>query len=286
MRNIELLDGAMGSQLIQRGLHLPKHIWSAQANIDAQEIVYDIHKTYIDAGAHYLTTNTFRSTPRSYQKIGLNKKDAIQTAKISLKNAVFQAKKASNNKCKVLGSIAPLEDCYSPNLFPGASIAKEEFLQIGKWLMESEVDIFLLETMNSISEITVCLDVISTYKLPIWVSFVLKDDKHILSGEKLDDAIALINNYNVDTFLINCNPLKKTNDASSIISKNWNKRWGIYPNLGVGEPSPDGNIKELHSDKEFLYTCKKAINLGATIIGGCCGTNPNHIKILKKTGNF
>ena len=68
----------------------------------------------------------------------------------------------------------------------------------------------------------------------------------------------------------------------SIISENWNKRWGIYPNLGVGEPSPDGNIKELHSNKEFLYTCKNAINLGATIIGGCCGTTPSHIKAISK----
>ena len=126
MRNIELLDGAMGSQLIQRGLHLPKHIWSAQANIDAQEIVYDIHKKYIDAGANYITTNTFRSTPRSYQKIGLNIEDATKTAVISLKNAVLQAKKASNDRCKVLGSIAPLEDCYKPQLFPGNNIAKKE----------------------------------------------------------------------------------------------------------------------------------------------------------------
>ena len=282
MRNIELLDGAMGSQLIQRGLHLPKHIWSAQANIDAQEIVYDIHKKYIDAGANYITTNTFRSTPRSYQKIGLNIEDATHMAKTSLKNAVFQAKKASNNKCKVLGSIAPLEDCYSPNLFPGANIAKNEFIQLGKWFKDSEIDILLLETMNSIIETKTCLDAISTYNLPIWVSFVLKNDEHILSGETLSDAIQLVNNYNVDTVLINCNPLKRTENALSIISNNWKKRWGIYPNLGVGEPSPDGNIKEIHSDEEFLHTYKNAIKLGASVIGGCCGSTPKHIKLLKK----
>ena len=84
---IEILDGGMGSELIQRGIVLPQHIWSAQANIESQEIIYKIHKEYKEAGASYLTTNTFRSTPRSYQKIGLNKKDAIQTAEISLKNA-------------------------------------------------------------------------------------------------------------------------------------------------------------------------------------------------------
>ena len=281
MNKIELMDGAMGSELIQRGLHLPKYIWSAQANIEAQEIVYQIHKEYIDAGADYITTNTFRSTPRSYQKIGLNQEDATQTAEISLKNAVFQAKKVSDNKCKVLGSIAPLEDCYRPNLFPGVNVAKEEFMQIGKWLVESKVDILLLETMNSIVETKACLDSISSYDIPIWVSFVLKDDKHILSGEKLADAIKLLSDYNVDTLLINCNPLNRTGNALSIISKTWNKRWGIYPNLGLGEPSPDGIIKEIYSDEEFLYTCNHAIKLGASIIGGCCGSSPRHIKLLK-----
>ena len=281
MNKIELMDGAMGSELIQRGLHLPKYIWSAQANIEAQEIVYQIHKEYIDAGADYITTNTFRSTPRSYQKIGLNQEDATQTAEISLKNAVFQAKKVSDNKCKVLGSIAPLEDCYRPNLFPGVNVAKEEFMQIGKWLVESKVDILLLETMNSIVETKACLDSISSYDIPIWVSFVLKDDKHILSGEKLADAIKLLSDYNVDTLLINCNPLNRTGNALSIISKTWNKRWGIYPNLGLGEPSPDGIIKEIYSDEEFLYTCNHAIKLGASIIGGCCGSSPRNIKLLK-----
>ena len=92
----------------------------------------------------------------------------------------------------------------------------------------------------------------------------------------------LVNNYNVDTVLINCNPLKRTENALSIISNNWKKRWGIYPNLGVGEPSPDGNIKEIHSDEEFLHTYKNAIKLGASVIGGCCGSTPKHIKLLKK----
>ena len=286
MNKIELMDGAMGSELIQRGLHLPKYIWSAQANIESQEIIYKIHKEYKEAGASYLTTNTFRSTPRSYQKIGLNKKDAIQTAEISLKNAVLLAKRAANNKCKVLGSIAPLEDCYSPNLFPGENIAKNEFIQIGKWFQEAKVDVILLETMNSIIETKTCLDAISTYNIPIWVSFVLKDDKHILSGDKLLDAIKLLGDYNVDRLLINCNSLNRTENALFIISKTWNKPWGIYPNLGFGEPSPDGNIEKIHSDEQFIEVCKEAIDQGASLIGGCCGSTPYHINLLKNIKNF
>ena len=56
---------------------------------------------------------------------------------------------------------------------------------------------------------------------------------------------------------------------------------GYYPNLGVGEPSPDGIIKDYHSDAEFIHLTKNAAKLGATVVGGCCGSNPKHIELLK-----
>ena len=71
------------------------------------------------------------------------------------------------------------------------------------------------------------------------------------------------------------------NSERCIVSENWNKEWGIYPNLGTGEPSPDGIIEHIHSNQEFLTIIKKAKNLGASIVGGCCGSTPEHIKILK-----
>ena len=67
----------------------------------------------------------------------------------------------------------------------------------------------------------------------------------------------------------------------NIIEKYWKKEWGIYPNLGIGEPSPNGVISSYHSDIEFLDLCKKALELGASVLGGCCGTSPQHIKLLK-----
>ena len=67
-----------------------------------------------------------------------------------------------------------------------------------------------------------------------------------------------------------------------ILSKNWNKRWGVYPNLGIGNPSPDGIIIDYNSNVAYMDSVKIAIDLGATIIGGCCGTSPIHIKQIKE----
>ena len=277
---LKLLDGATGSELIKRGEILQNYIWSADSNIKNPELVYQIHRDYIAAGSSYITTNTFRTTPRAYRKTGLSNVDSIDIAHRSLKIAVKIAKKAANDKVKVLGSIAPLEDCYKPELFPGEDIAKKEFQQIGKWLKDAGVDIFLVETMNSISETKACLDAISDFNLPIWVSFVLKNSEALLSGEKLVNAISVINNYNVDCSLLNCSPLDRTKEAMSIVSENWKREWGIYPNLGIGEASSDGVVNHIHSDEEFLSIIDKAKELGVSILGGCCGSDINHIKLI------
>ena len=270
----------MGSELIHRGEVLPNHIWSADSNFNNPELVYQIHKDYIDAGSNFITTNTFRTTPRAYRKTGLSKLDSTVMAHRSLIIALRLANKAANNKLKILGSIAPLEDCYKPELFPGEKIAKNEFSQIGRWLVDEGINIFLIETMNSIRETRACLDAILKFEIPIWVSFVLKNSREILSGEKLVDAIQMIKNYDVACVLLNCNPLHRTIDSMSIVAKNWEREWGIYPNLGIGEPSPDGIIKQIYSDEEYISTIDKSIKLGANILGGCCGSNINHIKFI------
>ena len=109
----------MGSELIRRGETLPNHIWSADSNFKNPELIYQIHKDYIDAGSSFITTNTFRTTPGAYRKTGLSKSDSIAMAHRSLKIAVRLTNKAADDKLKILGSIAPLEDCYKPVLFPG-----------------------------------------------------------------------------------------------------------------------------------------------------------------------
>ena len=97
MASYKILDGAMGSELIKRGLSLPNHIWSADANIKYPEMVQQIHQEYINAGADYITANTFRTTARAYEKVefgGRDAGDSAREAKTSLNKAVELAKKA------------------------------------------------------------------------------------------------------------------------------------------------------------------------------------------------
>ena len=212
----------------------------------------------------------------------MNKKDAVLNSRNSLFTAVELAKEAARNSVKVLGSIASLEDCYSPELFPGKNTAITEFRQLGGWLSDAGVDILLLETMNSIAEAEAGLIALQSFELPIWVSFVMKDDEHLLSGDLLLDALTLLQDHSVNTVLLNCNPLERTEKAMNLLTKNWTSKWGIYPNLGIGEPSPNGRITKYESMEKFTALMEKAIDLGASVVGACCGSTPEQISELSK----
>ena len=281
MSRIKILDGAMGTELISFGEKLPSYIWSASTNLTNPELIYKIHKQYIKAGVDYITTNTFRTTPRSFSKIELNQVEAYNMAKKSFDSAIDMAKKASNDKVKILGSIAPLEDCYLPALFPKKSQAKKEFKELGYWFYQEKIDIIILETMNSIIETEICLEAIKNFNIPIWVSYNLLNSTQILSGDSLIDAIKILDKYPVECLLLNCNPLNRTIKGAEIVKNNWNKKWGVYPNIGIGDPSPDGIIKNYHTDQEFVILLDEIIELGVDIIGGCCGSNIHHIDLIK-----
>ncbi len=282
MAPFKILDGAMGSELIKRGLILPDHIWSAGANINHPKLVKQIHRQYVDAGADYITTNTFRATPRAYLKTGINNEKASQIAKKSFVRAIEHAKISCDPDTKIIGSFAPLEDCYSPKLFPGSDAAVSEFAQLGNWFAEAGVDILLFETMGSMTETEAGLRALNETDSPIWVSFVLKNETHLLSGDRLADALSMLNNYQIEMVLLNCNPLGRTKRAVDNIVDNWSDSWGIYPNLGRGDPSPDGGITEYEPLEKYLSVIEHALNGGASVVGACCGSSPKHIAEIKK----
>ena len=281
MSSIKILDGALGTEIISRNIKLPDYIWSAHTNTDKPSLIYEIHKKYIDSGAEYITSNTFRTTPRSYLKTGLSIAQAKNKAYESFSNAIKMANKArEGTKVKVLGAIAPLEDCYKPSDYPGDRIAQLEFLELYNWFSNSKIDIFILETMNNLSEITTCLNILSSQNTPIWVSLNLLDPLHILSGENIKDVVKVVSKFNVSALLLNCNSIEKTNLALENLSQCWDKDWGIYPNLGLGEPEPEGLISKYSDMESFIHISKKAVDLGASIVGGCCGSNYKHIVAL------
>ncbi len=241
---VRLLDGAMGTELMRAGLDLPLPIWSGDVNLSHPDYVRKIHKAYLNAGADILTTNTFRTTPRAYRNNGFEEYEARQRSHDSLERAVELAKQSAGVDIIVAGSIAPLEDCYEPDLFPGIEFAQREFRELAIWLQDAGIDVILFETMGSWPEIKTALTVTVDLEIPRWLSLILKNGNTLLDGTDLTNVLSDVKGYGIEMVLLNCSLCSITADAVDVLLRNWKGSWGVYPNVGAAMPTKEGVIEE------------------------------------------
>lgn len=275
-----ILDGAMGTELERRGFKTQLPLWSAQALLDAPELVLQIHKDYIEAGADIITTNTFRTNPYTIEKAG---KTGVEPAKLTklacdlAKRAVQKSRSAPPQA--VAGSVAPIEDCFSPQLYPGEKLAETDHYAHIKNLKAGGVDFILAETMLSMKEAIIVLEQAKKLKIPIMVSFALNKDGDILNGDNLIEALNQVSKYQPLAFLINCTTLdiiKKVIDSILVVAK---IPIGIYPNFGSPVKS---EFSKYLTPRKFTEAMIQFSKKGVKILGGCCGTQPKHIAALAK----
>lgn len=277
-----ILDGAMGTQLLAKGVDVSLPLWSAAALESSPETVREVHSDYASAGADILTTNTFRTTSRTFQKVCKNRAEAERRARRASRTAVEIARDAAGEDRYVAGSIAPLEDCYLPDLFPGVEVAAKEFRQLGEWFVEDGVDCLLIETMGRIDEALCALRATAGHSLPRWLSFIVKDGEHLLDGTPLAEAAAAAVDEGISALLINCSSVPEAVKAVESVRAVAEVPLGLYPNLGKSMPSPDGTIEQFYSLKEFSQAMREGLSLGARIVGSCCGSGPEHTATLRE----
>ncbi len=272
----------MGTELERRGVNVSLPLWSAAAVEDHPEIVQAIHSDHVSAGAMVITTATFRTLPRTFAKTADDLREATDRARTAALTAVDLAKKAAGSEVLVAGSIAPLEDCYTPELFPGVEKGVAEFRQLAEWLIEGGVDLFLIEAMSRIDEASAALEATDDLGLPRWVSFIVSDVGHLLSGDSLESAVREVEEQGAKAVLVNCSEPSISVEALESMHSYTGLPIGLYPNLGHSDPEPSGEFSETYSEKEFMQIMTKAIRQGARIVGGCCGSSPGHIAALAK----
>ena len=274
-----IMDGAMGTELIKLGVDCPLPIWSADANLDYPHKVKEIHSNYINSGSSIITTNTFRSTTWTYRKSGYNKFKAKERAKSSFYSANYIAQNVKKNGIRVATSITSVDDCYSPDKFPGKMAAEDTYGEILEWINDLNTDIILFETMGNLEEIKIGLKLSISIDIPIWLGLIMKDKDHLLDGSHIMKLVQSIPKDMVDCLLLNCNTIKINLDAIDSLKNYWKKEWGTYPNLGKEDYGNDyfDIINESKFDEAFKVILKK----NPYAIGACCGSNPYHIAKIK-----
>ena len=274
-----ILDGAMGTEISACGVKTTLPLWSAGSLLTNPQIVKQIHKDYIKAGARIIITNTFRTTKRTFRKRNIvdKAKQATLLACKLAKDAVLE----NGQDVLVAGSMAPLEDCYSPDLVPSDQELKKEHLEYAENLKEGGVDFLLGETMISLREIKAVCEAAKKVGLPLAVSFCCGKDGNLLSGEKLEEVVKFVEKYNPLFLSLNCMSLNLISKVLIKLRKITPLSIAVYAQ-GDGEPSDDEGWKFGGNNRPEIYSkyTQEWLKSGAQIIGGCCGTNPEYIKNL------
>jgi len=268
---VTLLDGPMGTELSARGVDTALPLWSARALRDAPHVVSSIHQQYAAAGATIHTANTFRTKRRN-----LGSSWEAQTHL-----AVSLARNAIPAEHRVAGSIAPLEDCYRPDLSPRD--ARHEHREMARALARASCDLLLCETFPHVGEALVATEEAVATGLPTWVSFTAGPNADLLSPDEVARAAERALGLGATAVLVNCIPavavLPFVVALCSVAP-----RVGAYGNAGrphdrigwaSGTSLPEGPAR--HAELALGW-----IAAGCRIVGACCGTGPAHIAELRQ----
>ena len=274
-KRIAIGDGAMGTMLIEHGLKIgdcPER-W----NMEKPDVVAMIHRSYIQAGCDFLETNTFGANPVKLARFGLEDRTEEIVSK-----AVEIARSQSNERM-VAGSIGPTGRVLEPYGDLSKREAFEAFRKVAIAMDSSEVDFFLIETMTDIEEALQAVRAVrDVSSRPLVTTMVFskgqKGYRTMMGSTPLDCARKLLDE-GVDIVGTNCcnGPIEATEIIAEM--KQVTDMLIAQPNAGLPKIQ-DGKAIYPQEPKEFAKAMLEAVKAGARIVGGCCGTTPEHIREL------
>jgi len=285
-RDMRILDGGLATELQRRGFPVRDPWWASAAlrSVDGQAMLRRIHAAYLRAGATVLTANTFRCNLRALHRAGLDDRGAaaMVASAVSLARAA-----AAGTEALVAASLAPVEDCYRPELVPDDAALRREHRWLADRLAAARVDLILVETMNTTREAVAAVAAARETGTSAWVSFVCTRDARLLSGEDIADAAVAAVAAGAEAVLVNCTTPADTGPALDRLRDVVEVPIGAYPNLedraGLPPATPvDRPLPAVMGPAAFAALCRRwREEYGLRIVGGCCGTRPDHIAALR-----
>jgi S-methylmethionine-dependent homocysteine/selenocysteine methylase len=297
---ITVLDGGMGRELERIGAPFRQPEWSALALMDGPERVVEAHLNFVDAGAEVITTNSYACVPFhiGQERFDTRGRELATLSGVLARQAATIARETKRRTVAVAGSIPPVFGSYKPELFD-----KDAAASIASVLIEAlarAIDVWLVETISSIVEAQTILEAIQEFGDPIavrprWMSFTLDDalidgSARVRSGESISAAVDAMAGQ-VESILFNCSQPEVMSAAIGEASKRLGDapiRVGAYANAFAAVPtdsdqSANESLSVFRKDltpERYASFARDWIDAGATIVGGCCGITPEHIRAL------
>ena len=268
-------DGAMGTMLYAKGVFINRCFDAL--NLTQPDVVSEVHQDYVRAGADVVETNTFGANRVKLRAFGLSDKIAdINRAGARL------ARQAANGRAWVAGAIGPLGIRIEPWGKTGVQEAEGYFREQAQALVEGGVDLFILETFRDTNEVGAAIAAVrSVCHLPIVAQMTIEEDGNSLDGTPPEQFAPELERRGADVIGVNCSigpaPMLETIDRLAQVT---HARLSAQPNAGKPRDIEGRNIY-LSSPEYMASYARRFVTRGVRLVGGCCGTTPEHIRQIK-----
>ena len=275
-RRVLVCDGAMGTMLYAKGIFLNRSF--DELNITQPDLVEEVHQTYVRSGADVIETNTFGANRIKLSHFGL----ADQTHAVNVQGARL-ARRAARDQAWVAGAIGPLGIRIEPWGKTGVDEAQEYFAEQARALVEGGVDLFVLETFRDVNEIGAAIrGVRSVCDLPIVAQMTTEEDGNTRDGATPEAFVPELERWGADVVGLNCSvgpaAMLETIERLARVAT---VKLAAQPN--AGQPREiEGRNFYLCSPEYMASYARRFIASGVRLVGGCCGTTPEHIRQIKQ----
>jgi methionine synthase I (cobalamin-dependent)/5,10-methylenetetrahydrofolate reductase len=274
-KRVLICDGAMGTMLYTKGVFISRCF--DELNISNPQLVLEVHADYVAAGADILETNTFGANRTKLMTHGL----AEQARQINLQG-VRIAREVAGPDVFVAGAIGPLGIRIEPWGKTAIGEAQVIFREQAQALLDGGVDAFILETFSDLNEVCAAIrGVRDISDLPLIVQMTIEEDGNSTEGTPPEVFAKRLEEWGADVIGLNCSVGPQTMlDAIERIASVTTKKLSVQPNAGKPQNIEGRNIY-LCSPEYMASYAKKFVQYGVRIVGGCCGTTPQHIKAIR-----
>ncbi len=273
MRSLLVFDGAMGSLLYERGVFVTQNF--EQLNVTRPDVVGKIHEDYVAAGAQVIETNTFGANGFCLDRHGLG--DQVRAYNVA----------GARLARWVAGSIGPT------GLVPGVAspaeldLAAATFADQAAALVEGGVDLFVLETFRHLEEMRIAIEAArgAAPELTIIASMAFNPSETVADGSTPEQVATTLRDWGADVIGVNCGDGPQLALAIAERMRGAGMPLCVQPNAGLPR-TVDGRLLYMATPEYLDVFARRTIQLGATMIGGCCGTTPDHVHWMAKSGRM
>jgi len=271
---VHVFDGAMGTMLYAKGVFI--NVCYDELNLRSPDLVRDVHRAYVRAGAEILETNTFGANPVKLAHYGL----AAETHAINQKAAEL-AREAAGSRALVAGAIGPLGVRLEPFGETARAEAFEFFRTQAQGLCDGGVHGFVLETFSDLDEIHEALRAVrAVCDLPVFAQMTIQEDGNTAYGTDPEAVARALDGFGADVVGLNCSVGPQgVLEAIERMARVTSRPLSAQPNAGL--PREVGDRRMYMASPEYTGEyAKRLVEAGARFVGGCCGTTPEHIKTV------